>query len=85
MRKVAPPRREPHTSTVGRLRTIISSLAALAALGTGSAATAEPWYVCGTGLCVPSPAYCPGNDKRSWASCQPPTPRAPHKTRKPRR
>jgi hypothetical protein len=40
---------------------IIFSLVAFAALGIGSAATAEPWCICGWGNCVPSPAPIPGS------------------------
>ena len=67
------------------MRSIVLSLAALAALSLGSVARAEKWYVCGIGTCVPSPAYCPGHDKRSWGSCLPPGTRTAQRARKPYR
>jgi len=73
-----PPRRTPRTIVM----CIRLSIAAAAALGTPASAMAEKWYVGGGGACVPSPAYCPGTDKRSWASCLPPAAKAAQKSRK---
>jgi hypothetical protein len=83
MDNTAPRGRKPRNA--GATPTIVLALVALAALIVSSAAQAEKWYVCGFGNCVPSPAYCPGHDKRSWGSCLPPVTQAVQRVRKPHR